>query len=89
MWPRRIRSSSSICVIINVAGADPNLRTGQSTVGATHLIKVAVETALGLRPHIEVFGTERAADGTCPIYITGLATTHGAGDHCHTFNCGY
>ena len=34
----------------NVAGADPKLRTGQATVGATHLIKVAVETALGLRP---------------------------------------
>src|SRR5262245_1147869 len=42
----------------NVAGADPKLRTGQSTVGATHLIKVAVETALGLRPRIEVFGTD-------------------------------
>jgi UDP-glucose 4-epimerase len=35
----------------NVAGADPKLRTGQATLGATHLIKVAVETALGLRPH--------------------------------------
>ena len=33
----------------NVAGADPSLRTGQSTRNATHLIKVAVETALGLR----------------------------------------
>src|SRR5436305_7076791 len=42
----------------NVAGADPKLRTGQSTKGATHLIKVAVETALGLRPEIEVFGTD-------------------------------
>src|SRR6266699_7046889 len=36
----------------NVAGADPAMRTGQSTKGATHLIKVAVETALGLRPRI-------------------------------------
>ena len=42
----------------NVAGADPQLRTGQSTRGATHLIKVAVETALGLRPRIEVYGTD-------------------------------
>ncbi|MGB7034471.1 MAG: NAD-dependent epimerase/dehydratase family protein, partial [Xanthobacteraceae bacterium] len=37
----------------NVAGADPKGRTGHSTKGATHLIKVAVETALGLRPKIE------------------------------------
>jgi UDP-glucose 4-epimerase len=35
----------------NVAGADPKGRTGQSTPGATHLIKVASETALGKRPH--------------------------------------
>src|SRR5262249_55428347 len=42
----------------NVAGADPQLRSGQSTPNATHLIKVAVQTALGLRPAIEVFGTD-------------------------------
>ncbi len=50
----------------NVAGADPQLRTGQSTKNATLLIKVAVETALGLRPMMEVFGTDYATpDGTC------------------------
>src|SRR3954447_26732385 len=38
----------------NVAGADPKGRTGQSTRGATHLIKVAVEAATGKRPHVEV-----------------------------------
>jgi UDP-glucose 4-epimerase len=37
----------------NVAGADPLGRTGQSTTGATHLIKVALETALGLRPKMD------------------------------------
>src|SRR6266542_2040 len=42
----------------NVAGADPLGRTGQSTRGATHLIKVAVETGLGFRPKMDVFGTE-------------------------------
>ncbi len=47
----------------NVAGADPKLRTGQSTVGATHLIKVAVETALGKRPDIEVYGTDYDTTG--------------------------
>src|SRR5690606_30010112 len=42
----------------NVAGADPDGRAGQSTPQATHLIKVACETALGERPHMEVFGTD-------------------------------
>ena len=50
----------------NVAGADPQGRTGQSTKAATHLIKVAVETALGLRPKLDVFGTDYPTpDGTC------------------------
>jgi UDP-glucose 4-epimerase len=84
----------------NVAGADPQLRAGQSTVGATHLIKVAVETALGLRPHIEVFGTDYPTpDGTCIrdyIHVTDLARAHSAalahlrnGGGNETFNCGY
>src|SRR6266571_2154858 len=42
----------------NVAGADPLGRTGQSTRAATHLIKVALEAAVGLRPKVEVFGTD-------------------------------
>ncbi|TIU63962.1 MAG: UDP-glucose 4-epimerase GalE, partial [Mesorhizobium sp.] len=50
----------------NVAGADPKGRTGQSTPGATHLIKVACETALGKRPFMQVFGTDYPTpDGTC------------------------
>jgi UDP-glucose 4-epimerase len=42
----------------NVAGADPRMRTGQATPAATHLIKVACETAIGKRPKLEVFGTD-------------------------------
>src|SRR5688500_13423015 len=42
----------------NVAGADPKRRTGQSTPAATHLINVGVETALGLRPKLEVYGAD-------------------------------
>ena len=50
----------------NVAGADPLGRSGQSTPRATHLIKVACETALGERPYLEVFGTDYPTeDGTC------------------------
>jgi UDP-glucose 4-epimerase len=84
----------------NVAGADPALRTGQSTKGATHLIKVAVETALGLRPAIEVFGTDYATpDGTCIrdyIHVSDLVRAHSdalrhlrGGGASVTLNCGY
>ena len=64
----------------NVAGADPKGRTGQSTKGATHLIKVACEALLGRRPSIEVFGTDYATpDGTGVrdyIHVTDLAAAH-------------
>ncbi len=84
----------------NVAGADPQCRTGQSTAGATHLIKVAVEAALGLRPKLEVFGTDYPTpDGTCIrdyIHVSDLVAAHcdalralRAGAPSSTFNCGY
>ncbi len=64
----------------NVAGADPQARTGQSTAGATHLIKVAVEAALGKRDHVGVFGTDYATpDGTGVrdyIHVSDLAAAH-------------
>ena len=64
----------------NVAGADPQARTGQSTAGATHLIKVAVEAALGKRSHVGVFGTDYATpDGTGVrdyIHVSDLAAAH-------------
>src|SRR5262249_39631578 len=50
----------------NVAGADPLSRIGQSSKRATHLIKVSLETALRLRPRVDVFGTGYPTpDGTC------------------------
>jgi UDP-glucose 4-epimerase len=84
----------------NVAGADPHGRTGQSTKGATHLIKVAVEAALGLRPKLDVFGTDYPTpDGTCIrdyIHVSDLARAHSdalrhlrAGGSSLTVNCGY
>ena len=64
----------------NVAGADPQARSGQSTAGATHLIKVAVEAALGKRSHVGVFGTDfDTPDGTGVrdyIHVTDLAEGH-------------
>jgi UDP-glucose 4-epimerase len=84
----------------NVAGADPQLRTGQSTKGATHLIKVAVETALGLRPRMQVYGTDYPTpDGTCIrdyIHVCDLVRAHSdalaylrRGGASTTLNCGY
>ena len=64
----------------NVAGADPKGRTGQSGVGATHLIKVAGQVVVGKRPFIEVFGTDYPTeDGTCVrdyIHVSDLAAAH-------------
>ena len=84
----------------NVAGADPRLRSGQSTRGATHLIKVAVEAAVGARPKIEVYGTDYPTpDGTCIrdyIHVSDLVRAHSdalaylrGGGASTTLNCGY
>jgi UDP-glucose 4-epimerase len=64
----------------NVAGADPERRSGQQGKGSTHLIKVAVETAVGLREQVAVYGTDYdTADGTCIrdyIHVSDLAAAH-------------
>jgi UDP-glucose 4-epimerase len=85
----------------NVAGADPRARTGQSTAGATHLIKVAVEAALGKREKVEVFGTDFGTpDGTGVrdyIHVSDLANAHvlalegliAEPERSLTMNCGY
>lgn len=85
----------------NVAGADPAGRTGQSTAGATHLIKVAVEAALGKRGHVDVFGTDYdTPDGTGVrdyIHVSDLAAAHvlalealiAEPARSLTMNCGY
>jgi UDP-glucose 4-epimerase len=85
----------------NVAGADPQARTGQSTAGATHLIKVAVEAALGKRSHVSVFGTDYdTPDGTGVrdyIHVSDLANAHVLAleglieqpERSLTMNCGY
>jgi UDP-glucose 4-epimerase len=85
----------------NVAGADPQGRSGQSTAGATHLIKVAVEAVLGKREKVDVFGTDfDTPDGTGVrdyIHVSDLADAHVAAlealmaepTRSHTLNCGY
>jgi UDP-glucose 4-epimerase len=85
----------------NVAGADPQGRSGQSTAGATHLIKVAVEAATGKRDGVAVYGTDYATpDGTGVrdyIHVSDLAAAHvealealiAEPGRSHTLNCGY
>jgi UDP-glucose 4-epimerase len=84
----------------NVAGGDPQGRTGQSTKAATHLIKVAVETVLGLREKLDVFGNDYPTpDGTCIrdyIHVSDLVRAHAdalrylrSGAPSLTLNCGY
>ena len=91
------------CVLryFNVAGADPQGRTGQSTQGATHLIKVACEAALGKRESVAVYGQDYdTPDGTGLrdyIHVSDLAAAHvlaleeliRAPDTSLTMNCGY
>lgn len=84
----------------NVAGADPQGQTGQSTPNATHLIKVASQTALGERDGMWIFGTDyNTRDGTCVrdyIHVSDLAAAHidaldylADGGESETLNCGY
>ena len=85
----------------NVAGADPQGRTGQIGKGSTHLIKIAAEAAVGKRPQVAVYGTDYPTpDGTCIrdyIHVSDLAAAHVAalewliqhpGENL-VMNCGY
>ncbi|MBU0670471.1 MAG: UDP-glucose 4-epimerase GalE [Alphaproteobacteria bacterium] len=92
-----------VCVLryFNVAGADPQRRIGQSTTGATHLIKVACEAALGKRGRVAVYGSDYdTPDGTGVrdyIHVSDLAAAHvlalaalaAQPGRSLTMNCGY
>lgn len=84
----------------NVAGADPKGRTGQSMAGATHLIKIATQAALGMRKHMDMYGTDYPTpDGTCVrdyIHVSDLVDAHALlldylkdNKTNATMNCGY
>ena len=93
--------NSCILRYFNVAGADPAGRAGQSTRGATHLVKVAVEAATGKREMVAIFGTDyETPDGTGVrdfIHVSDLASAHVLAlealidnpDQSYLFNCGY
>lgn len=84
----------------NVAGADSTGRLGQRRADATHLITLAVKTALGKRPYLEIYGTDYPTkDGTCIrdyIHVDDLADAHILAmeylmnrGKSEIFNCGY
>ncbi len=84
----------------NVAGADPLGRSGQSGINATHIIKVAVQAALGVPKSMSIFGNDYdTPDGTCVrdyVHVTDLVKAHSAalsylrlGGESITMNVGY
>ena len=84
----------------NVAGADPKGRSGQTSRKATHLIKIASQTATGARPQMAIYGEDYdTPDGTCIrdyIHVSDLAKAHVLaleyledGGESDVMNCGY
>jgi UDP-glucose 4-epimerase len=90
-----------ICLrYFNVAGADDQGRAGQRGAAPTDLISVAIETAIGARPRLQIFGRDYATrDGTCErdyVHVSDVAQAHVAAlryledDGAPTvLNCGY
>ncbi len=64
----------------NAAGAHPDAPIGEDHSPETHLIPIALEAALGIRPEVAIFGTDYATpDGTCVrdyIHVCDLAEAH-------------
>ena len=92
--------STTILRYFNVGGADPRGRAGQRNEGASHLIRIALEVAVGLRPSLTVFGGDYdTRDGTCErdfIHVSDLADVHVLAlermelvPGICTYNCGY
>jgi UDP-glucose 4-epimerase len=84
----------------NVAGADPSGRAGPLNTHATNLIRIAVQTALRYRPHLEVYGADYPTpDGTCIrdyVHVNDVASAHTMalaylrnGGSSQVLNCGY
>ncbi|MCO4756094.1 MAG: UDP-glucose 4-epimerase GalE, partial [Bacteriovoracaceae bacterium] len=84
----------------NVAGANVDLKVGQCSPNATHLIKIASECASGKRDKMAIFGTDYGTpDGTCIrdyIHVDDLAQAHvdsltylAGGGKSEIMNCGY
>lgn len=64
----------------NAAGADPDTEIGEDHEPETHLIPLVIETALGRRSHVDIYGSDYPTpDGTAIrdyIHVTDLAAAH-------------
>ena len=64
----------------NASGADPDGELGEVHVPETHVVPLAIQTALGQRPHFEIFGTGYPTpDGTAIrdyVHVTDIADAH-------------
>lgn len=64
----------------NAAGADPSGEIGEDHDPETHLIPLVLKSAMGLIPHLEIYGTDYPTpDGTCLrdyIHVSDLAAAH-------------
>ena len=94
------RINSVILRYFNVAGADPDLRSGLISEEPTHLIKILSEVAVGKREKIFIYGNDyKTEDGTAIrdyIHVSDLADIHlEVAKHLldknqsNIFNCGY
>ena len=92
--------NSIILRYFNVAGADPELRSGLISDIPTHLIKILSEVVVGKREQISIFGNDyNTKDGTAIrdyIHVSDLAAIHlEAAKYLlekkisNIFNCGY
>lgn len=71
----------SVCLrYFNAAGADPEGRLGEDHNPETHLIPLVLQTALGQRESISIFGTDYdTPDGSCIrdyIHVMDIAQAH-------------